>query len=68
MPTLGGRNLILMVSLRLSGAGLGNIQFKQYLFVLDISCQHSGEEFNFEGFSVHSLGVMFQGLSVLHLK
>ena len=43
-------NVSFRVSVRPSGAGMGNIHFWIYMLVLNISCQHLGEECELESF------------------
>ena len=43
-------NVSCRVSVRPSGAGMGNIHFRIYMLALNISCQHLGDECKLEGF------------------
>merc|ERR1711951_113285 len=45
-----GMNVSCRVSVRPSGAGMGNIHFRIYMLALNISCQHLGDECKFKGF------------------
>ena len=49
LPTIGDNVSVWRVSVRPSGAGLENVHFLEYTFVLDIHCQHLGKMCQFGG-------------------
>ena len=49
LPTIGENVSVWRVSVRPSGAGLENVHFLEYTFVLDIHCQQLGKMCQLEG-------------------